>query len=440
MTINITQRIDDAPISAFQIRVVILCALVALLDGLDIQAMAIATPRIAQEWGVAPSAFGAVLSASFAGIMVGTMLLGQLGDRFGRRRVVLLAFLFVGFASIATAAAQSVWQLLILRFLTGFAIGGCLPNVTALTTEYMPSRRAGTAVTLMYSAVPLGGVLGSLVAAPIMAVADWQGIFILGGVLPLIICVFLYFGLPESARFLVDKGGKDDVVAATLARIDKGYTPSAEDRFSLSSGKGGRATVADLFREGRHVTTILLWTIFFFSMAVMYLLNSWLPTIFTAAGWPIGDAIRTLAFFQMGGIVGGLLGGWLLDKVGPGRVLIAAFGLGTLSLIGMGFIGGEMSSVRMLVTGAGFGIIGAQLVLTAISAIAYPTAMRATGIGWALGMGRLGAVISPILGGLALSGGLGGASLFLCAAAPALLCTSCAILLARQLRKNAEKR
>ncbi|AJP70796.1 MFS transporter [Sphingomonas hengshuiensis] len=433
MTINITRRIDSAPIGSFQIRVVLLCALVALLDGLDIQTMAIATPRIAQQWGMAPAAFGPVLSASFAGIMLGTMALGLAGDRLGRRRVVLSAFLVLGLLSVATAAAQSVWQLVLLRFATGFAIGGCLPNVTALTTEYMPARRAGTAVTLMYAAVPLGGVLGSLLAPPLIAVVDWHGIFLLGGIVPLAILGLLWAWLPESARFLVDKGGRDATVAAMLARIDRGYVPAPGDAFTLENRVAGRSSVAELFRQGRRATTILLWTIFFFSMAVMYLLNSWLPTIFTGAGWPIGDAIRTLAFFQFGGIAGGLIGGWLLDRIGPGRVLVAAFGFGTLCLVAIGLFGSGPGVVRLLVTGVGFGIIGAQLVLTAVSAIAYPTAIRATGIGWALGLGRFGAVISPILGGLALSAGVGGGDLFLCAAVPACLCTGCAILLSRQI-------
>lgn len=432
--INLTSRIDSAPIGRFQIRVVALCALVALLDGLDIQTMAIATPRIAQAWGLEPSAFAPVLSASFAGIMLGTMTMGLLGDRIGRRPVVLLAFLAVGLASIATAWAQSVGQLVTLRFITGFAIGGCLPNVTALTTEYVPARRAGAAVTLMYAAVPLGGVLASLVAADLIILLDWQGIFLLGGALPLAICLLLLVGLPESARFLVNKGGREARIAAMLEKIDPAYHPLNGDSFELDGKGAARTTLTDLFREGRHVTTALLWTIFFFSMSVMYLMNSWLPSIFTTAGWPMKDAIRTLAFFQIGGIAGGLLGGWLLDRIGPYKVLLGAFAIGTVAMLGISAVAAAPEKVRALVMLAGFGIIGAQLVLTALAAIVYPTAMRATGIGWALGIGRLGAVLSPIAGGLALKAGVPGSLLFLGAAAPVMVCALGAAALLRHAR------
>lgn len=436
MKINLTGRIDAGPVSPFQIRVVVFCAFVALLDGLDIQTMAIATPRIAQDWGMEPAAFGPVISASFAGIMLGTMLLGQLGDRIGRRRVVLSAFLVVGLASILTAMAGHLWQLVLLRFITGFAIGGCLPNVTALATEYVPARRAGLAVTLMYSAVPLGGVVGSLAAADLIALIDWQGIFLLGGILPLLICLALFMGLPESARFLVGKGGQDAKIGAILSRIDPDYSYSAGDSFALETN-ARKGTLADLFREGRHVVTLLLWFVFFFSMAVMYLMNSWLPSIFAGAGWTMSDAIRTLAFFQVGGIVGGLLGGWLLDRIGPYKVLVSAFGVGALAIGGIGIDAEEPNMVRLFVALAGFGVVGAQLVLTALSAIIYPTAIRATGIGWALGVGRLGAVASPMLGGLALSAGIDGIMLLLVAAAPTVLCCLGALALGMQARKLA---
>lgn len=422
MNVNVTQRIDSAPIGSFQIKVVALCALVALLDGLDIQAMAIATPRIAEQWGMPTADFAPVLSASFAGIMVGTILLGFLGDRFGRRRVVLTAFLAVGVASILTAWAQSITQLIILRFLTGAAIGGCLPNVTALTTEYIPSRRAGTAVTLMYSAVPLGGVLGSLLAADLIALVDWQGIFILGGVAPFLISILLWRSLPESVRYLVGTSGEEARVAKILARIDQNYTPAAGDRFELDHQMASRGSVVELMRDGRATATVLLWLIFFFSMSVMYLMNSWLPSIFTASGWPMADAIRTLAFFQLGGIVGGLLNGWLLDRLGAPRVLFGAFVFGTLALLGLGLMDADVGGQQVLVTAAGFGIIGAQLVLTALAAIVYPTAIRATGVGWALGVGRLGAVLSPYLGGLAIGLGVSGPHLFIAASVPAMLC------------------
>lgn len=437
MAINITQRIDDLPVSGFQIRVVLLCGLVALLDGLDIQTMAITTPHIAREWGMEPGAFGPVLSMSFAGIMLGTILLGTLGDRIGRRRLVLIAFVALGLSSIFTAFAQTMGQLAILRLITGFAIGGCLPNVTALTTEYVPAKRAGMIVTLMYAAVPLGGVTGSLLAGSLIAAIGWQGVFLIGGVVPLVICALLCLALPESVRFLVARGDDPQKVASILGRIDPGYVYAPGDSFTLDHAVARRGSLSDLFRSGLRPLTLLIWLIFFFSMAVMYLLTSWLPSIFTRAGWPIEDAIRTLAFFQLGGIAGGLIGGYLLDRVGAYPVLIMAFALGASLTAGIGLFGADPMTVRLLVVGAGFGIVGGQLVLTALAATVYSTENRSTGIGWALGVGRLGAVISPIIGGMALSAGLDQTSLFLGAAAPALVCLTATIILASIRRKHA---
>lgn len=436
MTINLTRRIDAAPVSGFQIRIVALCALVALLDGLDIQAMAITIPRLAQVWDVPVVAFGPVLSASFAGIMVGTMLLGWFGDRFGRRRTVLWGFLVLALSSIGTSFATSIPMLIVLRFFTGAAIGGCLPNVTALTSEYVSSRNAGAAVTLMYSAVPLGGVIGSLVAGDLIAWVDWHGVFLLGGLAPLIVWVMLLFWLPESVRYLVVKGGEDARIQRTLARLDPAYQPSPDDHFVLEHA-AHRAAIVDLFREGRTPATILLWITFFFSMAVMYLLASWLPTIFTRAGWSMTAAIHTLALFQVGGIVGGVLGGWLLDRIGAYRVLAGAFAVGTVAILAIAFAGPMSSGVRPLVILAGFGIVGAQLVLTAVSAILYPTAIRSTGVGWALGLGRLGAVLSPWAGGLAIAAGASNTQLFLMAAIPAFICTLASIGLAVVVKTHA---
>lgn len=430
MTINLTHRLDNAAVSGFQIRVVALCALVALLDGLDIQAMAITIPRLAQAWNLPVDAFGPVLSASFAGIMVGTMLFGWLGDRFGRRRTVLCGFLVLAAASIGTSFATSIPALVMLRFLTGAAIGGCLPNVTALTSEYVPARHAGAAITLMYSAVPLGGVIGSLVAGDLIAWVDWRGVFLLGGLAPLVVWILLFFWLPESARYLVVKGGEDARIRRNLARIDPTYRPRSDDHFVLDH-VSHRHHIADLFREGRTPATVLLWLTFFFSMAVMYLLASWLPAIFTRAGWAMSAAIRTLALFQIGGILGGLLGGWLLDRIGAYRVLVSAFVIGTAAILAIGLVGPSSGGVRLLVMTAGFGIIGAQLVLTAVSAILYPTPIRSTGVGWALGLGRLGAVLSPWAGGQAIAAGASSTQLFLLAAIPAFICTLSAIGLSR---------
>jgi len=429
MKVNVSELIDRSPVRGFQWLVVLLCGLVALMDGFDIQTMAFVTPRLTAEWDLPRSAFGPVLSSSFAGIMAGTMVLGLVGDRFGRRRTLIWSFLFVGLASLATAWATSVEQLMLLRFLTGAGIGGCLPNATALTAEYVPSRRVGFFVTLMYSAVPLGGVLGGFVAGDLIARFGWGAVFVAGGVLPLAIAAVLWAWLPESPRFLAVRPGAEAQLGRIFQRIDPSYRRHADDAFVVASG-GSKGSLAGLFAEGRAPLTTVIWIVFFFGLFGMYLLTSWLPTVFTDAGWPMAQAIRAVSVFQLGGVVGGLLAGRLVDRYGPYPVLGLLFVFAAGTTLAVGVVAAPPQQTLVLVALAGFGVVGAQLGMTALAASAYPTAARSTGVGWALGVGRFGAVVSPTLGGYAISAGWSQPTLFLCAAVPSLVCAIAVLVLA----------
>jgi AAHS family 4-hydroxybenzoate transporter-like MFS transporter len=426
--IDAAARINMSPMGGYQYRVVAICALVALLDGLDIQAMGLVIPALSEEWGVAPSSFGLVLSASFAGMMLGMMGLGMLGDRIGRRMVLLASFALVGMSSMATALATSQDMLMALRFLTGLGIGGCMPNATALTAEYVPAHRLAFFVTLMYSAVPLGGVVGGYVAGDLIRLFGWQAVFLAGGVIPLLLCFLILFALPESVRFLVGKPGNAARVGAILGRIDRSYAYAPGDSFTVppSAGKG---SVGQLFAEGRSASTLLLWTIFFFSLFGMYLLASWLPTILTQFGWPRDQAIRSVSHFWLGGILGGLAAGWLIDRFGPFKVLVPGFLVAAALTATMGLVDGTGWLVTFVILTTGFGVVGAQLAMTALAAELYPTAARSTGVGWGLGIGRLGAVISPAIGGLVLAAGWAQTELFAAAAMPALICAGGTLLM-----------
>ena len=428
MTISVSERIDGAPVGAYQLRVVVLCALVALLDGLDIQAMGLVTPKLREEWGLDATAFGPVLSASLAGIMVGMMGFGLLGDRFGRRSILLLSFLLVGISSIATGWASSPGELMIFRFLTGLGIGGCLPNATALTAEYVPAKRLAFFVTLMYSAVPLGGVVGGFIGGPLIAAFGWPTIFYLGGIVPLILCIAIYLWLPESVRFLATKSGSEPAIGRILERIDDSYVYKDGDTFQAGGGSS-KGSPGQLFAQGRGWTTILLWVIFFFSLFGMYMLASWLPTVFTQLGWEMSQAIRTVSYFWLGGIFGGLAAGWLIDRYGPYRVLVPGFVLAGLLTAGIGSAGGDSSFVLLVVLACGFGVVGAQLAMTALAADLYPTQIRSTGVGWGLGIGRSGAVLSPIIGGYALAASWSQSELFAAAAVPAFVCAAATLFM-----------
>jgi AAHS family 4-hydroxybenzoate transporter-like MFS transporter len=438
MQLNVSEVIDRSKVGGFQWRVVALCALVALLDGLDIQTMALVIPRVSEDWGLARSAFGPVLSASFAGIMVGAMTGGLAGDRFGRRNVLIAAFALVALMSILTALSQDATHLIAYRLFTGLGIGACMPNFTALTAEYVPSKRIGFFITLMYSAVPLGGVLGGMLAPGIIADYGWRSVFVIGGVIPLVIGLLLVVALPESIRFLVNRGADDAKVGKYLEKIDRSFKYDPSQSFVINpQPKGGSLPV--LFRDGLGPVTLLLWVVFFFSLFGMYMLTSWLPSVFTAQGWPPAAAIQSAAFFQLGGIFGGMMLGWLIDRVGPYPVLAPAFLGAAILTSAVGWFDGSLPQVMAVIVLSGFAIVGAQLGMTALAANIYPTAARSTGVGWALGVGRSGAVISPTLGGIGIAMGLDRPALFAAAAVPPFICAVATLLLWAAARKAAAR-
>jgi AAHS family 4-hydroxybenzoate transporter-like MFS transporter len=438
MQLNVSEVIDRSPVGAFQIRVVFLCALVALLDGLDIQTMALVAPVLAAEWGLAPSAFGLVFSGFFFGLMGGALIGGLAGDKFGRRTVLIAAFLLVGVTSILTAFATNIDQLLIYRLLTGIGIGSCMPNFTALTAEYVPSKRVGLFVTVMYSAVPLGGVTGGYLAPPVIAAFGWQAVFIAGGAIPIAIALVLIAFMPESIRFLVTQQKNAAKVGAYLQKIDTTYRYSPEDQFDIQrQPKGGSLPV--LFSEGRAPVTLLLWAVTFFSLFGMYLLVSWLPSVFAEQGWPRAQALQSAANFQLGGIVGGVTLGWLIDRYGPYQILAPTFVAAALLTAAIGVIEGSLVLTMLVIALSGFAIVGAQLGMTALAANLYPTTARSTGVGWALGIGRAGAVISPMAGGMALAAGWDRPALFAGAAVAPFICAAFTVLLWAAARRMAAR-
>lgn len=428
MQVNVSQLIDRSRVGGYQTFVILLCAMVAFLDGFDIQSMAMVVPTLTAEWGLPKSAFGPVLSASFAGIMLGTMGLGLLGDRLGRRKTLITSFIFVGVTSLATAFAQNVEQLMLARFLTGIGIGGCMPNATALTAEYVPAKRLSILVTVMFSAIPFGGVVGGFLAGDLIAHWGWSTVFIAGGVIPLVISLILLAALPESPKFLAMRPAASQRLGAILERIDPAYRYQPSHSFIVDHPQA-KGALRELFSDGRGGLTAVLWLVFFFSLFGMYLLTSWLPSVFTDAGWSMGAAIKTVSLFQMGGIIGGLAAGYLVDRWGPYLVLSTMFLFAAVMTAAIGALGVPAWLTLVLVGFAGFGVVGAQLGMTALAASVYPTSARSTGVGWALGVGRLGAVISPTAGGIALSAHWSQPALFGGAAVPSAVCAVAVFML-----------
>lgn len=434
-TLDVRQFIDDRPVGRYQVLVAAMCALVVFVDGFDAQAMGYVAPALTKALGIPRSVLGPVLSSGLVGMMVGALISGPLADLIGRRPLLIGSVVVFGIGSLLTATAESVTALMAFRLVTGLGMGGAMPNAIALTSEYMPRRRRAGAVTAMICGFSLGAAVGGLVSAEIIPRFGWPSVFIAGGIVPLVIAAGAVAWLPESIRFLLITGGGDRRLRQYLARI----APDHQIEAQLSAGVDeeqarGTFVVGQLFAGGRAVPTLLIWTIYFMNLLNLYFLNSWLPTIISDAGIPVATAIRVTSLFQIGGIAGALLIGRVLDRYSSFAVLAGCYFWAAICIV---LIGSSGASVMLLATSiacAGVGIIGGQNASHALSSEFYPTRMRATGVGWALGIGRIGSIVGPVIGGWLLAQQTATRQIFWAAAIPAVIATAAAVGIALFIR------
>ena len=393
--VDVAALIDSRPLSGLQIRVVALCALVVLIDGYDIQIMSLAVPAVAEAWKIRPADFGWVLTASLAGIGLGGAFVAPLADRFGRRPLMLLGMALAGISTLAAAFSHSLTEFMVWRLITGIGIGSAQPIAAALTADFMPLRRRAWLVTLMFCNVALGAVVAGFTAPPAMAAMGWRGLFIVGAVATLGLWVVLWFALPESLRFLVARRPGHKGVAASLAHIAPEVDPA---NVTIAPELKVRRSVLDLLSRELRARTLVIWTIYTINVFVVYLLISWLPTLLRQAGWPADQASRGAVLFQAGGVVGGLLLSSQIDRGRATAALLFGYGLAAAAFFGLGLVAPGFWVWGGLMLLIGLGLAGAQFVLIALAAAFYPTTIRATGVGWAGTVSRIGAVAAPLFG------------------------------------------
>jgi AAHS family 4-hydroxybenzoate transporter-like MFS transporter len=362
--------------------------------------------------------------------MLGALTLGPVADRFGRKPVIVTCTLVFGLLTLATAFIHSAASLTILRFLASMGFGGTMPNAIALTAEYAPYRRRGTMITIMFCGFPIGATIAGFAAVPILPVYGWRGVFVLAGLMPLVLAPVLAFLLPESIRHLVIHGKKTARVKELLARVSPQFVFGSDTIFVVREERAPGIPVAHLFRQGRALPTVFLWIGFFMSLVDIYLLSSWLPTVFHDAGITLSLSVIATAVFQGGGVVASLVLGSLVDRFGAYRVMSITFLLGAISVASLGY-SHSIFSIMCCTFCAGAGVIGGQTGANALAASFYPTYIRSTGVGWALGIGRIGSIVGPILGGLMLSLHWPLSTIFLAAAIPSLVGSAAIFLMGR---------
>jgi AAHS family 4-hydroxybenzoate transporter-like MFS transporter len=428
--INVSEYIDQHPVGAFQIRVLLICAAVLFIDGFDTQAIGYVAPALAAEWKLSRAALGPVFSAGLFGLMIGALIFGTLADRIGRKRIIVLSTAAFGVGTLATMFVQDATWLIVLRFLTGLGLGGAMPNATALTSEFSPHRRRATMVMAMFAGFSVGAALGGLLAAALIPAFGWRSVFLVGGLAPLPLVPVLLRALPESVRFLALVGGRDREVADLLRRVTPSMNSAGDVRFIVHEPRLPGLPVAHLFAEGRAVMTLLLWVVFFVSLLDLYLLSNWLPTVLNDLGVSISAAAAIGAMLQVGGVAGTFALGRFIDRFSF-RALALTYLCAAMAVAAIGLSGHSRSLVSLAIFAAGFFIIGGQIASNALTATHYPTAIRSTGVGWALGIGRIGSIIGPLIGGAMLVHHMGVQSLFTVAAIPALVAAAASLLLAR---------
>ncbi len=433
-TVNVTHVIDGERFGRFQWTVAIWCGVLATLDGFDNGAIAFVAPVIAPLWGVNVPAFGPVFGAGLFGLMIGALCSGPIADRFGRKSVILISTTIFGLFALTTVWAQSIGQLYILRFITGLGVGGLMPNAIALTAEYAPKRIRNTVTAIMFLGFALGAGAGGFVGAAVIPHFGWQALFVIGGALPLLFLPFAYFALPESIRFLVARARRPDEVARLLRRLTRRDSFKGNENFVIAEEPLHGFTVRHLFTDGRAVNTALLWVVFFCNLLVMYFLSNWLPTTLREAGVPLGTALSLAGVMPWGGIASTLLLGPIVDRLGAPRVVTTLYVGAALFVVIIGSVGGNVPLLWIAVICAGGCIIGGQSFINVMAAVLYPTAIRSTGVGWALGVGRVGAIVGPMIGGVLLAAHFTPKSLFFSIAVPALIAAGAMFLLGRRLR------
>ena len=396
--IDVHELSDKAKFSGFHKLVLLSCALIIIFDGYDLAVVGIALPSIMKSMAVDATRAGFMVSAALFGMMFGNILFGTLADRIGRRKVVVICIALFSVFTAAAGFTSDPITFSVMRFIAGVGIGGVMPNVVAQMTEYSPVRIRSTLTTLMYSGYSVGGVIAALLGKGMIENYGWQSVFIAAGV-PVLLIPFILKAFPESMPFLIKKGRIDEL-KDIVSRIEPTYQPKTTDMFALpSEDKADNAPIRHLFHEGRGFSTVMFWIAFMMCLFMVYGLSSWLTKLMASAGYGLGSALTFVLVLNFGAVVGAIGGGWLADRFHIKYVLASMYLLAAVSITLLGFKA-PTEILLVLVGLAGASTIGTQIVSLAYAGQFYPMAVRGTGIGWALGVGRVGAIAAPIVIGV----------------------------------------
>ncbi|MFZ3357428.1 MAG: MFS transporter [Xanthobacteraceae bacterium] len=399
--VQVSQFLDEYGLGSFQIKLIVWSVLLAMIDGYDIGAIAFAAPHLIADWHVPPKALGLVLSASNIGVLFGSQIFGWVGDRYGRKTALILSNLLFGVLTFAAAYSTDLTQLSWLRFFAGLGIGGVIPNLVAINAESAPRNLRATLAIIAVGLVPLGGALAGIVGATLVPAHGWQILFEIGGVVPIVLALAATVSLPESIKFMTLHEGMRPKMEALISAIRPDFKVPPNARFVIEDEQQSPSSnPIYLFGSGLALITPLTWLMFACNLMGYFFLISWTPTLMGAAHVPPATAALAGAALQVGGTVGALALCWWLQRHRFFAIAIM-FVIAVPVVASIGYAG--LSSTTALLTAtffAGALVLGIQSGINVAGAMIYPTMLRANGSGWQLGVGRLGAIVGPLLGAL----------------------------------------
>ncbi|GAA1124879.1 aromatic acid/H+ symport family MFS transporter [Citricoccus alkalitolerans] len=433
--IPIDKLVNESKMTSFHWRVVLLCSLLMIVDGYDMVSYGSVVAVLREDWQLTLIEAGVLGSVALVGMLIGGMVIAPLADRYGRRPIIIASLVASAVASLGCALSVGVITLGISRTIVGISIGALAPNFISLVGEYAPRRSKAFLVCLVAGLYSAGGIMAALLAIVMIPAFGWRSVFLLATAFILLVPVMLK-RLPESPEFLSRQPHRraefENVVSRIAPQVDSSTVVAVE---SVGAPK---APIAEIFRHGNAVNTVLIWVVFSMTMLLTYGLNTWLPTLMMSADYPLGSGLFNLVILNVGGLTGAITAGWLADRLGIKKIILSYFVLAALSLTALGFSPNALV-LNLLLVVAGATTIGTMAIIHALAVEYYPSLVRSTGVGWAAGVGRIGAISGPVLGGALLGLALPFQQNFLAVAVPGVI-AAVAIAFVRMSRSAAGQR
>ena len=421
MSADIVAGIKQGPMRPVQVLAVTICVVINMIDGFDVLVMAFTAPSIAAEWSLEPQSVGVLLSAGLFGMSAGSLFLAPLADRLGRRNTILICLVIISAGMLASAFTWSVLTLASARVVTGIGIGGMLASITTITAEYASHKRQGFAISMVQSGYPVGATIGGTIAAFLIVAWGWRSVYVFGAACTLVMIPLVLRYLPESLEYLIERKPRNALAQVNRLLERLGQAPVAEMPGAQRSAGERRNSVLNLVSAPMLAPTLLLWCAFFMVMLSFYFVLSWTPTLLTDAGLRAEQGISGGVLMNIGGILGGVTLGYLTARFSAHRLTALAMVLCAACMVAFGLLAGNLGV--MLVTGfvIGYFIFGSIIGVYSIAPNIYNTAIRNTGMGWAIGIGRFGGILGPSLAGFLLAQGWTGAQCFFAFSIPLLI-------------------